>query len=290
MTVMNGTDWTSSAFANGGHRTNFPEAVFDDFLAEAALQIAAMGSALAATSSSSVAVGTGSKTFAIGTGKGFATGLWLVVFRTSDPSVYMLGPVTGYSGGDVTVSVASGNVAGSGTYDDWTIGIGGQRGPVGDLSGPGSSTDNALVRWNGGGGSAVQDSGWVLGDSDVLDANDNALIQALLQDVAYEVQALGTIQAGTNTIDYEAGNVVTITGAAVSSTLAVDNWPGTGDLGILVAVVTNGGLISSLTHPSGTVWEGGSPPALTTSGTDILLYITLDGGAALLGRHALNFS
>ena len=290
MTLLNGTDWTSSDFANGAHRTNFPEAVFDDFLAECDSQILAVGSALTATSSSSVTVGTGSKTFTVGTGKGFADGLWLIAFRTSDPTVYMIGQVTGYSGGDVTISVASGETAGAGTFTDWTIGIGGRRGASGDVTGPGSSTDNALVRWGGGGGDAIQDSGWLLGDDDTLDGQDNELIRALLRDVSYQVNPIGTIQAGTNTIDYEDGNVATITGAAVSATLAVDNWPGTGDLGILIAVVTNGGVISSLTHPTGTVWEAGVAPDLTTSGTDIVVYITLDGGATILGRHALNFS
>lgn len=131
MVTLNGNPYANTDFPNGGWRDLFPSPVFDDFLAECELQILAVGSALTATSSSSVAVGTGSKVFTVGTGKGFAAGLWLVVYRTSDPSTYLIGQVTAYSGGDVTITVASGDTAGSGTYTDWTLGIGGQRGPAG---------------------------------------------------------------------------------------------------------------------------------------------------------------
>lgn len=41
------------------------------------------------------------------------------------------------------------------------------------IGGPATATDNALVRWDGGDGEAVQDSGWLLNDSDVLTAAGN---------------------------------------------------------------------------------------------------------------------
>jgi len=131
MATLNGNTYVNANFPNGGWRDLFPDPIFGDMLAEIEIRIAAVGSALAATSSSSVAVGTGSKTWTIGTGKGFTAGLWLVVYRTADPTTYLIGQVTDYSGGDVTISVASGDTAGSGIYADWTLGIGGQRGPAG---------------------------------------------------------------------------------------------------------------------------------------------------------------
>jgi len=39
---------------------------------------------------------------------------------------------------------------------------------AGDVSGPGSSTDNAIVRWDGAGGDTLQDSGVIIDDSDVV--------------------------------------------------------------------------------------------------------------------------
>ncbi|MEQ8345086.1 MAG: hypothetical protein RIB84_23930 [Sneathiellaceae bacterium] len=292
MTLMNGTDWTSSDFANGAHRTNFPEAVFDDFLAEAEIQIAAVGSALTATSSSSVSVGTGSKTFTVGASKGFATGLWLVAFRTSDPTAYMLGPVTGYSGGDVTISVASGNSAGSGTFTDWTIGVGGQRGPAGDMTGPGSATDNAWARYDGAGGATLQDGQWVEADSGAvtaggaLDMADNALTRALVSDLAEDVHAIGTLPAGTTDIDLTEGPVQTLTGAVETVTLTISNWPGSG-AGTVVLAITNGGLCSAITWPVDQWIGGGDPPDLTASGVD-LVAISRVGGVRY-GYFALDF-
>lgn len=41
----------------------------------------------------------------------------------------------------------------------------GGGGGSGDVSGPGSSTDNALARWNGTSGDTIQDSGYIYGDA-----------------------------------------------------------------------------------------------------------------------------
>ena len=42
----------------------------------------------------------------------------------------------------------------------------GSQGPTGDVGGPGSSTDNALARWNGTSGASLQNSGVTIDDSD----------------------------------------------------------------------------------------------------------------------------
>lgn len=46
----------------------------------------------------------------------------------------------------------------------------GETGAAGDIAGPVSSTDNALVRWDGTGGNTVQNSSWTLSDAEVLTA------------------------------------------------------------------------------------------------------------------------
>ena len=82
-----------------------------------------VASALTATSSSSVAIGTGSKVFTVGTGYAFANGQNVRVASDADPSTdFMDGVVTDYSGGDLTITVASGDEHGSGTHTDWSIG------------------------------------------------------------------------------------------------------------------------------------------------------------------------
>jgi hypothetical protein len=72
-----------------------------------------------------------------------------------------------------TVEASSGATPFSDTDNLYfSIDVSGDKGDpgAGDLSGPGSSTDNALVRFDGAGGSAVQNSGWILSDADALTA------------------------------------------------------------------------------------------------------------------------
>jgi hypothetical protein len=70
-----------------------------------------------------------------------------------------------------TVEASSGATPFSDTDNLYfSIDVSGDKGDPGDLSGPGSSTDNALVRFDGAGGSAVQNSGWILSDADALTA------------------------------------------------------------------------------------------------------------------------
>lgn len=49
---------------------------------------------------------------------------------------------------------------------------------TGGVNGPGSSTDNALARWNGTAGNAIQNSGWTLADTEVLTAGGNVALGA----------------------------------------------------------------------------------------------------------------
>ena len=76
---------------------------------------------------------------------------------------------------DLTVAYVDGN----GTFaaeDDLFVhftrngdrGSTGSQGPTGDVAGPASSTDNALVRWNTAAGSTLQNSGWILDDANAM--------------------------------------------------------------------------------------------------------------------------
>jgi hypothetical protein len=50
------------------------------------------------------------------------------------------------------------------------INLAGDKGDPGDITGPASSTDNAIVRWDGTSGNLVQNSGWTLSDANALTA------------------------------------------------------------------------------------------------------------------------
>jgi len=85
--------------------------------------------ALKGTSTSSIAIGTGSKTFTTQAGKQFAAGQFVLVLSDADPTNYMHGQVTSYSGTTLVVNVT--NVGGSGTHTDWSISVSGSRGATG---------------------------------------------------------------------------------------------------------------------------------------------------------------
>lgn len=82
-----------------------------------------------ATSETSLTVSAGLKTMTVQAGKQLAPGNYVTISRTSAPSTKMHGTVTGYDGTSLAVDVAV--VAGSGTFDDWTIAISGPAGVQG---------------------------------------------------------------------------------------------------------------------------------------------------------------
>lgn len=67
-----------------------------------------------------------SKVFVTQSDKSFEAGRWLLITSDADPSNYMTGQVTSYSGTSLTVYIT--NIGGSGTFADWTITVSGARG------------------------------------------------------------------------------------------------------------------------------------------------------------------
>lgn len=94
---------------------------------------------LVGTSDTSLLIEVASKVFTTQEDKFFEAGNWLLITSDADPTNYMHGQVTDYSGTSLTVNVT--NIGGSGTFDDWTIRLSGTRGTqglpgtIGDLSG-----------------------------------------------------------------------------------------------------------------------------------------------------------
>lgn len=140
--LANATGYNAPTVTSDGKTLPHWLAILWEAVLECDAALEAVGPSLVATSSSSVAVGSGSKTFTVGAGKSFTAGLFVTAARTSDPSAtYMAGQVTAYSGGDLTISVPADGYAGTGTFTDWTIGLGGRRGAQGPAGNDGADGD-----------------------------------------------------------------------------------------------------------------------------------------------------
>jgi len=147
----NGSAGSPYGLANGGHRTHWAVCVSQTIImcnsaasnasAAAASAAAAAASAASAagapgtqaTSTTSMTLGSGSKSLTIQTGKLLLPNMWVVVYRTSDPTKFEFGPITGYNSGTgaLTYTVVASNVTGSGTFSDWTIAHVGPQGLAG---------------------------------------------------------------------------------------------------------------------------------------------------------------
>lgn len=130
----------------------------------------------------------------------------------------------------------------------------------GGITGPGSSTDNALVRWDGAGGSAVNNSGAILDDTNNLSGIANVTLTA--------GSSLRTSTSDTNTLLFQAYDV---DGAAYTTfaTLTAGNTP-TMDLNTAVTIGTAyiyrvGGTDISLA-------DGGTGASLADPGADRIMF------------------
>ena len=106
---------------------------------QAAAAAASAASALAApgtnaTSTTSMVVGTGAKSLTIQPGKSLAIGMSVVIAATTSPANRMTGYVTAYNAGTGALTVTASAAAGSGTFADWTVSLGGIPLPAATLA------------------------------------------------------------------------------------------------------------------------------------------------------------
>lgn len=131
------------------------------------------GPGYTATSSTSNSIASsGSKTFTTQASLAYTVGARVRSTDSSNTANWMEGVVTAYGG--ATLTFTSDLSSGSGTISSWNINLAGERGatgatgatgPAGSMGGPGSSTDNAVARFDGTGGTVVQNSGVIIDDS-----------------------------------------------------------------------------------------------------------------------------
>lgn len=150
-------------------------------------------------------------------------------------------------------------------------------GAGGNVSGPASSTDNAIPRFDGTGGKTLQGSGVTIDDSDVLTANG---VHIPLHDAGNS----GT----TLTIDWDNGNeqLITLTGN-VTLTL---NDPRDGGRYVLV-LKQDGTGGRTVTWPASVLWPAGSTPTITaTAGKyDLVTLLWLAGAGKYLASINQNY-
>ena len=104
-----------------------------------------------------------------------------------------------------------------------------------------------------------------------------------LKDVGLTTNAIGSIGGGAQTIDLTLGNSVTGTVDTSTTTFTFSNPTASDELCVFSLVLTNGGS-QTVNFPSTVDWEGGTAPTLTTSGIDILIFATIDGGTIWHGQ------
>ena len=108
-----------------------------------------------------------------------------------------------------------------------------------------------------------------------LDCQDNVVKDAEHRNYTETVVAMST-----NDVDYSAGtgHTKTITGA---TTITFSNLPSTGKVVTWQMHIRNGGV--NVTWPTSVDWGDAGAPALSTSGLDVVSFMTIDAGTTVLG-------
>jgi hypothetical protein len=131
---------------------------------------------------------------------------------------------------------------------------------------------------DGGGGTLdniVEDTTPQLGGA--LDGQDNTVSKVNLLDYGEVTNAIGATGGGAQDIDLTLGNNVVATVDTSANTFTFSNPTASDELCGFTLFLTNGGS-QTVTWPAAVDWAGASAPTLTTSGLDILVFITTDGG------------
>ena len=98
-----------------------------------------------------------------------------------------------------------------------------------------------------------------------------------LKDYGEVTNAIGSTGGGTQDIDLTLGNNVVATVDTSENTFTFSSPTASDELCGFTLFLTNGGS-QTVNWPATVDWAGGTAPTLTTSGIDILVFITTDGG------------
>lgn len=118
-----------------------------------------------------------------------------------------------------------------------------------------------------------------------IDWQDKEHRRPKLRDYGETLVAHGGTGGGTEDFDLSAGNVHSATVDTSANTFTFSNPPASGTAGSLTLILTNGGS-RTVNWPASVDWAGGSAPTLTSSGVDILTFMTTNGGTTWYGFAA----
>lgn len=114
--------------------------------------------------------------------------------------------------------------------------------------------------------------------------DDKTLQKPVLKDYGETVNALGS-GGGTRTVDLTLGNVVTCTVSTSTNTFSFTNPSASGTSCSFTLILTNGGS-QTVSWPAAVKWASATAPTLTSAGTDIITFVTIDAGTTWYGFSA----
>ena len=151
----------------------------------------------------------------------------------------------------------------------------------------GSTTNSSVtIQGNGTGTVAIGDDTAITGTltasgiqtlAAAIAGADNQVGRINLIDYGEVTNAIGSTGGGTQDIDLTLGNNVVATVDTSANTFTFSNPTASDELSGFTLFLTNGGS-QTVSWPGTVDWAGGTAPTLTTSGIDILVFITTDGG------------
>jgi len=160
---------------------------------------------------------------------------------------------------------------------------------AGNVTGPGTSTTDALARYADGTGTLLADSGWLLDGSNILNAQDNILRRPQIEDYSETVDTINPAAAAQN-IDFQLGNVADIT-VNQATVLTVINPPASGISGTIQVIIRQngtGGFAVTFADTITFVGTGGVAPTLPLGANEfsVIALQTVDGGTSYIGYFA----
>ena len=114
---------------------------------------------------------------------------------------------------------------------------------------------------------------------------DSSLIRANLKDYGVVTNAIGGTGGGTQDIDLTLGNSVSATVDTSTNTFTFSNPTASDEMCAFSLILTNGGS-QTVNWPGSVDWASATAPTLTSSGVDVLVFVTIDGGTIWHGMVA----
>lgn len=118
-------------------------------------------------------------------------------------------------------------------------------------------------------------TGSVVGTTDTQSLENKTINSPLIVGYREKLNNLGSV-SGNVEVDISLGSVVALT-VANNVTFSFADSLNTGESYSMTMVITNGGA-HTINWPLSVKWPEGTEPALTSSGTDILTFLSIDAG------------